>query len=490
MKKIFMAILTIASLAAQAQKNVFLEAAFWKDKPDVTAVKDAIEQGNNPSQMNPMSFDPVVMAINNDAPAESIIYLLSQKGNDLNKLTHDSRTYVFWAASRGNVAVVEYLLKNGAKLDTQDSHGYSPLTFAATAGQQNTAIYDLFIKSGEKLKTDLNHDGANALLIAVPNDPELKLTEYFISKGLDLNSKDAAGNTAVNYAAKGGNIELMKKLIAKGVKYNDNAMILAAQGTRRDANGMEVYKFLESLNIKPTAVGTNGENVLSYIVKRPKQQEIISYFLSKGVDVNQADKDGNTAFIVAAASNRDLPTIELLAKSVKNINQLNAQGVSALAMAVRGNSAEVVAFLLSKGANFSVEDKNGENLAAYLIQGYNPQRVADFEAKLKVLTDKGFDLKAIQKNGNTLYHLALTKNDISLLKRIEPLKIDVNIQNKEGYTALHKAAMTAKKTDILEYLVSIGAKKELKTNFEETPYDLAKENEFLTKNNVSVDFLK
>jgi len=490
MKKIFIAILTIASLAAQAQKNVFLEAPFWKDKPDVTAVKAAIEQGNNPSQMNPMSFDPVVMAINNEAPSESIIYLLGQKGNDLNKLTHDSRTYVFWAASRGNVPVIEYLLKNGAKLDVQDSHGFTPLTFAATSGQQNTAIYDLFIKNGAKLKTDLNHDGANALLIAVPSDPELKLTDYFISKGLDLNSKDAAGNTAVNYAAKGGNIELIKKLIAKGVKYNDNAMILAAQGTRRDANGLEFYKFLETLKIKPTATGSNGENVLAYIVKRPKQEEIISYFVSKGVDVNQTDKDGNTAFMVAAGANRDLATLELLSKNLKNINQVNKQGISALAMAVRGNSAEAVQFLLSKGADINVVDKNGENLAAYLVQAYNPQRAADFESKLKLLNEKGFDLKAIQQNGNSIYHLALAKNDLTLLKRLEPLKVDVNIQNKEGYTALHKAAMTAKKTDILEYLVSLGAKKDVKTNFEETPYDLAKENEFLTKNNVSVDFLK
>ncbi|RZL18908.1 MAG: ankyrin repeat domain-containing protein, partial [Pedobacter sp.] len=124
------------------------------------------------------------------------------------------------------------------------------------------------------------------------------------------------------------------------------------------------------------------------------------------------------------------------------------------------------------------------------FQAYNPRGMEDFEAKYKLLTDKGFDVKKVQDNGNSLYHLAVAKNDLGLLKRIEPLKIDVNLKNKEGYTALHKAAMTAKETELMKYLVSIGAKKDVTTDFKETPYDLATENEFLSKNKISIDFLK
>ncbi|RDC56168.1 ankyrin repeat domain-containing protein [Pedobacter chinensis] len=490
MKKILFAVLAMASFTVQAQKNIFFEQSFWKGNTDLATIKAEIAKGSNPSQLNAMSFDASVYAINNGAPQESILFLLAQPGNDVNKLTHDSRTYLFWAASKGNIPVMEYLLKNGAKVNIQDSHGYSPLTFAAVGGQTDTKVYDLLIQKGTDLKKDLNHDGANALLIAIPNDKDFALTNYFVSKGLSLNSTDAAGNTAFNYVARSGNIDLMNKLIAKGVKYNDNAVIMAAQGGRGTANGLAVFQYLEGLKLKPTAVGSNGENALFYIARKPKQEEVINYFLSKGVDVNQPDKEGNTAFIAAAGSNRDLGTLELLSKNVKNINQANAKGVSALAMAVRGNSAEIVKFLLDKGADINAVDKDGNNLAYYLFQAYSPRGMEDFNAKLNVLKDKGYNLGAVQPNGNSLYHLAVAKNDLALVKLVADFNVDVNLKNKEGYTALHKAAMTAKDAELMKYLISVGAKKDVATDFKETPYDLATENEFLMKNKVSIDFLK
>jgi len=89
-----------------------------------------------------------------------------------------------------------------------------------------------------------------------------------------------------------------------------------------------------------------------------------------------------------------------------------------------------------------------------------------------------------------LYHLAVAKNDLSLVKSLEKLGIDVNTKNSEGITALHKAAMISKDDTMMKYLLSIGAKKDLVTNFKETAFDLAAENESLSKNNVTVNFLK
>ncbi len=503
MKRILTAAFILFSALAQAQQNRLLESSFWQGSPDVEAVKAEVAKGNSPSQFNPSSFDPVVLAINAGAPNASILYLLSQPGNDVDKVTHDSRIYLHWASSRGNTEIVEYLLGKGAKASTQDSRGSTPLLFAANAAQQNTKIYDLFIAKGVDLKKELNPDGANALLLAIANDKEFALTNYFVSKGLDLNSTDAAGNNAFGYAARAGNIALLKTLIEKGVKPNANAFLMAAQGGRAGGNSLELYQYLESLNLKPNVTGKSGENALHAIVRRPNQNEIIKYFLSKGADINKADEEGNNVFMYAAMTSRDTAVLALLAPSVKNINHANQLGATALAMAVRSNSPQVVSFLISKGADVKISDKKGNNLAYYLVessiaaQGPRPGGAAangpkpeDFETKMKILQDKGLNVAAAQQDGNTLYHLAIAKNDVSLLKRLQPLSIDVNAKNKEGLTALHKAAMVSKDDALLKYLVSIGAKKDILTSFEESAFDLAAENETLKKSNVSVSFLK
>jgi ankyrin repeat protein len=490
MKKLLIAACAFLSFAAQAQQNVLLEQSFWKTSPDVNAVKAEIEKGSNPAQFNNNMFDPVVLAINAGAPNPTIEYLLTQPGNTVDKATHDGRIYLHWAAMRGNVELMEYLVAKGAKGNYVDGHGATPINFAAGGGQQNTKVYDICLAHGADLKKDLNNDGANALLIGIANDKDLALTNYFISKGLDLKSTDAAGHNAFSYAARAGKIDVLKTLLAKGVPANSDAILMAAQGGRGSANPIEVYQYLESLKLKPTVIGKNGENALHAIVRKPKQEDIIKYFLSKGVDVNKADEDGNTVFMNAAASNRDTATIGILLSSVKNINQLNEKGVSPLAMAVRGNSPEVIGYLIGKGADINTTDKNGDNLAFYLAQSYNARTAGEFGPKIKVLQDKGFKIAAPAKNGNTLYHIAVAKNDLALVKSLEAYQIDVNAKNSEGITALHKAAMVSKDDAMLKYLLSIGAKKEIETNFNETAFDLAGENESLSKNNVTVNFLK
>ncbi len=479
----------IFGIKGLAQNNVFLSRDFWKPTTSIAEVDAKIKEGNDISELTSHYFDPVVFAINNNAPNKTIKYIISKEGNDVNKLTHDGRTYIFWAARMGNSDIMEYLIENGAKTDMVEDHGNTVLNFAASAGQENTKVYDICLANGANLQKDVNQNGANALLLAAPSDKTGKLTEYFVSKGLGINSTDYEGNGVFNYVARTGNIEALKELTKKGVKGNDQAFIFAAQGTRGKTNGLEVFQFLESVGLNPRVTTKHGTTPLHTLAGRSKDLEIIKYFIEKGNDVNALDENGNNAFMYAASRN-SIEVLELLKQELKNINIINNKGQSALTMAVEHNSPEVINYLIENNADVHTVDSNGNNLAYYLIESYNTRNKEQFEKKLKLLQTAGLNVSELQKDGSSLYHLAVNKENMDLLKLAASYKVDINSKNSEGNTPLHLAAMKAKDTEILKYLIANGAKKDAVTEFEETVYDLASENEILKEKNIAIDFLK
>lgn len=496
MKKIFFIITLISVSTVFAQtKNIFLDRDFWKTNPSISIVDEKIAEGNDISELTRFGFDGFVYGLLENVNNKTLKYLLTKKGNGVNKLTHDGRTYIFWAAYKNNVEIMKHLLANGAKTDIIDDKGYSLLNFAAVTGQQNPELYDLILAKEPNMLKQKTPKGADALLLLIPKLKDLKFTKYFTDKGLDLYSLDKDGNGAFNYTAQTGNIKMLDLLIEKGFPYKKlnkeegNAMLFATRRSRQGYNPLSFYKYLERLGISPNIVTKKGETPLHNIAYGSKDIETIEYFINKGQDVNTANEKGNTPFLLATYRN-SLEVIKMLSPRVKDINKKNKEGQTALSNAVRSNTPEVVKYLLSKGADASVKDVKGNNLAYYLVQSFNSKRKEEFQSKIALLSEAKFDITELQQNGNTLYHLAVEKGDLKLLKTIQKFSVAVNAKNREGLTAFHKAAMTAKNDEILKYLLSIGADKHAKTDFGETAWELAAENELLKEQKADISFLK
>lgn len=481
---------TLFGSASFAQNpNIFHSSDFWKTNPSVVEIEEQIAKGNAISALNENAFDGLVYAILEDVDASTIQYLLSKEGNPVHKKTHDGRTYIFWAAYKNNLKLIKYLVAKGAKTNLIDSHGYTVLNFAASAGQTNIEMYDYLIKMGANIHTDKNHKGANALLLVAPHLENFNLVKYFLAQGASLKDTDTNGAGLFEYAAKGGHISFLKKLIEEGIDTGAHAMIFASQGLRRKKNNLETYKFLESVGVQPNTVDASIKNPLHAIAYNNTDLETYRYFISKGVDVNLQDHEGNSPFLNAANSNT-LEVVVFLSKTVKDINLKDVNGRSPLAKAVQRNTTDVIQFLLEQNANITAVDAKGNSLSYYLIQTFNADDPANFEEKLALLQKNGLVLNSPQNSGNTLLHLATEKNNLALLKRVSSFNIDVNKQNEEGLSALQIAAMTSKNLDIITYLIGIGAHKNIKTAFDESIYDLASENEALQKNNLDLQFLK
>lgn len=478
------------------QNNIFLSRDYWKLNPSIDKIKNDILNGNDPTQMNFYGFDAVVYSLLENVNYPSIKYLLEIEGNELEKKTHDSRTYIFWAAYKANLKIMDYLLRKDVQTNIYDSNGNNPITFAASTGQKNIEVYNLFEKYGSILTDEINRDGANILLLICPFLEDYKEIEYFTSKGFSIEDKDLKGNNIFNYSSKKGNISFLKKLVEKGVnpkitsKDGWNAISFACQGTRNHSNSLNTFKYLESLGIEVNFTLKNGFTPIHLLVNKYKDPDIFNYFIKKGVDVNQQDINGNTAFINAAFKN-DIKIIDLLFKSVDNINLSNKKGITALMSAVQNNSPSVVSYLLENGSDPFLKDIYDNNIAFYLIESFKRENLEQFNNKVTLLNTYGFEIDDTpQGGGNSLIHITAKKMDLDLVKWLMQYKLNINQKNEEGNTALHIVAMKAKNDKILKFLIRNGANKEIKTDFNESAMDLALENELLLKNKINLNFLK
>ncbi|RED96578.1 ankyrin repeat domain-containing protein [Marinoscillum furvescens] len=472
------------------QGNSFLEPSFWKENPSVKTIKKKIKEGHDPAALNDNAFDGVTYAINANASLESILFMLEQEGNSVDKITHDNRNYLMWAARMGNKPLIEHLIKEGSNTNLTDSHGYNALTFAAVAGVENMAIYDLLLSTGIAA-TSTNRSGANALHLLAGSMKNDALIRYFEQKGLSIRSLDHNENGLFHYAAQRGNIEMMNLLIAEGLPYRtlnkagENAMILASKSGRRGSNGLEVFQFLDSKGVAADIVSWEGNTPLHGIAAGAKDEAIFDFFVDKGVNVNQVNEEGNTAFMLAAQRN-NLKMLQKAEPYTHDINRRNHEGESAVILAVKSGAASTFEYLKTRGADLSFKDAKGNDIFYHMFQSHSKRNAKAFQTFLNAATANN-----LKPDSDTeILHIAVEKGEISLVKTALKLGAKINHRNEEGLTPLHLAAMKAQSNDILHLLLEHGADKGIKTEFEESAYDLAQENEVLAKNGVDLSFLK
>lgn len=487
--------LFIGMVAGAQQDNVFHKRDFWKANPSLETVKQKITEGNDPTSLDVNAFDAVINALLENVDTAVIKHLLSYKENAVDKVTHDSRIYLHWAAYAGSIEMVHYLLEKGSSVTKLDSNGNTPLTFAANAGQKNTALYETFEKYGVNLVTEKNENGANVLLLVAPFLTTENELNYFVSKGIDMHSKDSEGNGIFNYATKKAQIDFLKMLVHKGVDYKSlnknkgNAFLFAAQGTRNYSNPLPVYTYLKSLGLEPNVVPTDGFTPLHRLALSNTDLAIFNFFLEAGASVNLKDSKGNTPFLNAAWRN-ELAVVKWLAQHVQDYNSTNNNGQTAFMLSISRNKPEVSGFLIKMGCDTFIKDNVGNTVAYYLVQSFNSEKSQEFDSKLNLLLENGHVMHTTQADGNTLIHLAAKDNKLPLLQRLTDFNIDINAKNDEGLTALHIAAMKADSDLMMKYLITKGADTKIQTDFEETAFDLATENELLKKKNTALTFLK
>lgn len=374
----FTVVLSSVCLFGQSS-NVFLDRSYWKNQPTIEQVKADIASGNDASEFNNHKFDAVTWAILEKVPNELVWFLLDQKGNDVNKRSHDGRTPIFWAAYKGNLDLMKSLVENGAKTDLIDHHGYSLVNFAATTGQVDPALYDFCITHGAEMSSEFNKDKATPLLLILPHLTSLDMISYFTSKELSLDQLDKNGDNAFSYAAKSGNQLVMDFLLEKGISpiaNNSSAVLFASKGMRSKKNGIETFRYLQKHGVSMDATDDDGRNALHFLASNCKDSSVFNFFLNHGMSLNEEDSDGNTPFWNA----------------------------------FERNSPEMISFLLSKQSVETKTNAEGENIIHRAVKRGNPDVL-----RLAIQTEK--EINALSEVGLAPLHIAaMQAKDFELIE--------------------------------------------------------------------------
>jgi len=116
--------------------------------------------------------------------------------------------------SRLNIKIVEFVLDNGAELDTPDFYGYTPLHRALNIG--NIEAVELFINRGADVNNTNNKIKITPFYYAVGNG-NIKLIELFIKHGADVNTVSYIDKeTPLHRASSALNLKVIKLLLKRG----------------------------------------------------------------------------------------------------------------------------------------------------------------------------------------------------------------------------------------------------------------------------------
>jgi len=135
---------------------------------------------------------------------EDVVSFLISRGADINFRGKDGRTPLIWAAGN-SLESSKMLLENGADINAKGNDGMNAFiqsTFGILSKKVSTDVMDLLLENGADVNSALiskNAAGWTALHFAAING-DTELVEYLILQGANVNHTSDEGSTALSLA--------------------------------------------------------------------------------------------------------------------------------------------------------------------------------------------------------------------------------------------------------------------------------------------------
>ena len=256
----------------------------------------------------------------------------------------------------------------------------------------------------------------NESLFEAARDGDIEQVKNLIAQGADFNAKDKGGRTALHHASNKGQVDIAKLLIKRGADVN------------------------ASIKNEPWTPLLDAAS--------SGQTQVVKLLLENGAKVDEGDSYGYTPLIYALWS-RDEECVKALISAGADINKLpNENDYPALFYTVWEGYERGVKILIDAGANVNAEDENGWTPLHYAINGTTQDMI-------NLLVGTGVKIPD--------FHKAALEGSLTRVKQLIASGMDVDTQDKLGWTPSYWAVSTGNE-EVFKYLLSQGASISVKTN--------------------------
>ena len=347
---------------------------------------------------------------------------------------------------------------------------------------------------------DINAKGgslkSSALLSATLYD-QVKMTEFLIQNGADVNAKGDDGGTALHAAAFLGQYEIAKLLIQNGadVDARNNEGETVINGTMADWETTKFIAGMLQLKLDRESVETGRSQIVELLRKNGATAEFsdppdnnfwtmvgvgnlqaVKQHLAKGLDINAKNKDGATALQIATLFGQ-YEIAELLVQKGADVNTKANDGTTALHSAAFLGHYKEAKLLLENRIDANIRNNDGATaidilnldwrttqfVAQMLSLQVDKEKVEDGRNRIKKLLGQQVAPLDNQSNqsdfvGQSLHEAVLVGN-LEGVKRHIVMKSDLNQKDPnlqgQGASALHIASIFGQ-LEIVELLIQAG----------------------------------
>lgn len=349
-------------------------------------------------------------------PLEMVKRLLDA-GTEVNLPDNSGRTPLHEAVLKRDDNTLKHLLVSGAYLESRDESGRTPL-FSAPQ-RSDCLILDHLIQAGSDLGV-LDNLGQSVLFAASQYSSSAAL-ETLLTQGMDLHVQDTLGNNLLTVISwnEGRNsdekLDFARFLITKGLDVNhrnnagETALLLSTRSNAHDA-----VKTLLDNCAGVRFQDIYGNSVLHVAVLATshewRESPIVELLIQHGAAINLQNDEGDTPLMLACdCDGEHIP--ETLLRHDAETNLVDAYGRSALIRATKSRSIHLVQLLLCHGAYVQHQDVLGRSALFFAFE-YPVPAIAD------ILLDPGISLNEQDAFGDTA--LSLAKKLIKVFLRQHP----------------------------------------------------------------------